>query len=54
MESNNLDTGFEESPKINDNDQSKILHEFVEKIGKQQDMPSEFKDILNEHFWDLL
>lgn len=31
-----------------------ILAEFCEKIAKQKDCPTEFKEIVNQEFWNLI
>ena len=41
-------------PKHNVEEKEDILKGFCEKISKQSDCPSEFIDIVNKEFWNLL
>lgn len=58
-EYNNLRLASSKIRSVNDyveykNSKNKILDDFCKKIVKQQDCPSEFIDIVNKEFWNLI
>lgn len=39
---------------MTEDEMDEILKDFVEKIRQQEDLPDEYRKVLDEHFWELV